>query len=270
MWKKSVDLAKEAVGLDLKDGESWYVLGNAYLSNYFVNAKKLDELQAALKAYNQAENQLQKKNPDLYYNRGIIQSYLEDFDKAIENFQKADAIDPNLNAKDQISKILDIIKSIDTIIATKSKMKAKVLANVVKSIPCVLKSQPKHLGDTKYEIKSLDEIKIGPNKGAILSCKITNVISNKGEVPAKFVFVDFKSNFGNLSVYHCNDDIYDQVREQTDIYVIDPNIKEIKLNAYDKVAEYKTVQLFDPESIYIDSQKISTIFSPSQIVNISK
>ena len=30
------------------------VLGNAYLTNYFVNVGKLEELQNALKAYNQA------------------------------------------------------------------------------------------------------------------------------------------------------------------------------------------------------------------------
>ena len=63
-------------------------------------------------------------------------------------------------------------------------MKAKVLANIVKGIPCVLKSQPKHLGDSKYEIKGLDELKVGPNKGTILSCKIISSISKKGEVPA--------------------------------------------------------------------------------------
>jgi len=268
--KRSVELAKEAVGLDLKDGESWYILGNAYLSNYFVNVKKLDELHAALKAYNQAEAHLTKKHPDLYYNRGIIQSYLEDFDKAIGHFQKADEIDSTLNAKDQIIKILEIIKNIDSVICNKGKMKGKTLANVVKSIPCVLKNQPKHLGDAKYEIKSLDELKPGPNKGTILSCKVTNVISNKGEVPSKFVFVDFKAVFGNLSVYHCNDDIYDQVREQTDIYVIDPNVKEVKVQVLDKMVEYRTIQVFDPDSIYIDSQKISSIFSPSQIFNITK
>lgn len=43
------------------------------------------------------------------------------------------------------------------------------------------------------------------------------------------MFVDFKGNFGCISVYHCNDDIYEQVAEQTDIYVIDPKVKEINI-----------------------------------------
>jgi hypothetical protein len=40
--------------LDIKDGVSWYFLGNAYLSNFVANFKKFDELENALKAYNEA------------------------------------------------------------------------------------------------------------------------------------------------------------------------------------------------------------------------
>lgn len=46
---------------------------------------------------------------------------------------------------------------------------------------------------------------------------------------SKFIFVDFKGNFGCTSVFHVNDDIYEQVRDQTDLYFVDPNVKEIKL-----------------------------------------
>lgn len=50
----SLELAKEALKLDLKDGESWYFVGNAWLSNFFVNFKRLSELETAIKAYNEA------------------------------------------------------------------------------------------------------------------------------------------------------------------------------------------------------------------------
>jgi hypothetical protein len=63
-------------------------------------------------------------------------------------------------------------------------MKTKKLTTTVKNIPSVLKSQPKSFGDKKYDIHSLDELKVGANSGAILSCKISNAISKKGEVPA--------------------------------------------------------------------------------------
>lgn len=65
----SIDYAKQAINMDLQDGESWYVLGNAMLIDFFVNLKKIDQLNMALKAYNQAERFQSKPNPDLHYNR---------------------------------------------------------------------------------------------------------------------------------------------------------------------------------------------------------
>lgn len=38
--------------MDMKDPETWYFLGNAYMNNFFVNFKKVEELENAIKAYN--------------------------------------------------------------------------------------------------------------------------------------------------------------------------------------------------------------------------
>ena len=40
--------------MDMKDGGTWYFLGNAYLSNFFANFKRFDELENSVKAYNEA------------------------------------------------------------------------------------------------------------------------------------------------------------------------------------------------------------------------
>lgn len=50
-YKESIALASKAVGLDLGDSQSWYVLGNAHLTNFFVNSGHVSELNLALKAY---------------------------------------------------------------------------------------------------------------------------------------------------------------------------------------------------------------------------
>ena len=41
--------------INMKNGESWYILGNATFSNFFANMKTIDELKYALKCYNSAE-----------------------------------------------------------------------------------------------------------------------------------------------------------------------------------------------------------------------
>lgn len=40
----SIKLAKEAISLDMKDSQSWYVLGNAHLTNFFQNDESTTEL----------------------------------------------------------------------------------------------------------------------------------------------------------------------------------------------------------------------------------
>lgn len=50
-YQDSIKLAKKAIALDLTDSQSWYVLGNAHLTNFFVNNESTQELQQALTAY---------------------------------------------------------------------------------------------------------------------------------------------------------------------------------------------------------------------------
>ncbi len=49
---------------------SWYVLGNAHLTNFFTNNESTKELDSALKAYSLSEKYSKDPNPDLYFNRG--------------------------------------------------------------------------------------------------------------------------------------------------------------------------------------------------------
>jgi len=47
----SIQLANKAVALDMKDSQSWYVLGNAHMTNYFTNHEDIKQLEQAIKAY---------------------------------------------------------------------------------------------------------------------------------------------------------------------------------------------------------------------------
>ena len=53
---------------------------------------------------------------------------------------------------------------------------------IVKIIPHALKLNPKNLPN--YQIGGLNMLKVGINKGIILSCKVTNILSKNEEVPA--------------------------------------------------------------------------------------
>lgn len=74
--EQSVELAKKAVALDVKDGHSWYILGNAYMALFFAKMGVVAHLLSALKAYSRAEADAKeaKNNPDLYFNRSMVGS----------------------------------------------------------------------------------------------------------------------------------------------------------------------------------------------------
>ncbi|CAM9778120.1 unnamed protein product, partial [Sphacelaria rigidula] len=52
--QESLRLAKEAVTQDVRCGESWYVVGNAYVASFFRDSRAFKDLDRALQAYSQA------------------------------------------------------------------------------------------------------------------------------------------------------------------------------------------------------------------------
>lgn len=71
--RESVERAKEAVAEDVKDGTSWMILGNAYLSQFFMTSSDPKLLKQSMSAYHQAERDSgAAKNPDLHFNKATV------------------------------------------------------------------------------------------------------------------------------------------------------------------------------------------------------
>ena len=51
----SIEHAKAAIVLDLKDGHSWFILGNAYLALFFRKMESAEHLKKAVAAYKKAD-----------------------------------------------------------------------------------------------------------------------------------------------------------------------------------------------------------------------
>lgn len=82
-YQMSIELASKSVKLDMNDSQSWYVLGNTHLTNFFVNNESTKELESALKAYQMAEKNMKEPNPDLFFNRATVLEYLERYSEAV-------------------------------------------------------------------------------------------------------------------------------------------------------------------------------------------
>lgn len=97
LMAQSLTLAKDAIKLDVSDGASWFVLGNAYLAIFFSKMENIEHIRQALKAYKQAEKDTNQaaNNPDLHQNRATIHKFLEEYGSAIEGYQMAALLDPD-------------------------------------------------------------------------------------------------------------------------------------------------------------------------------
>lgn len=134
-YKKSIELATKAISHDMADAQSWYILGNAHLTNFFVNNESTTELEKSLKAYSLTERYMKEPNPDLFFNRGTVLEYLERYNEAVQNFSMAHTIDPNLGGESKANAIIGFVSRAYNAINSKGKIKTNKLTAMVKSIP---------------------------------------------------------------------------------------------------------------------------------------
>lgn len=85
--------AKEAVAVNPADGDSWSALAVTILQLAVANGMELPLLKKALASLTQAV-QKSPRNPDVYYNRGVVHSAFGHFGSAIADFVKAYELDP--------------------------------------------------------------------------------------------------------------------------------------------------------------------------------
>eukprot|EP00357_Protocruzia_adherens_P017790 CAMPEP_0114997670 /NCGR_PEP_ID=MMETSP0216-20121206/15039_1 /TAXON_ID=223996 /ORGANISM="Protocruzia adherens, Strain Boccale" /LENGTH=411 /DNA_ID=CAMNT_0002362099 /DNA_START=217 /DNA_END=1452 /DNA_ORIENTATION=- len=266
---KSVELAKRAIGLDLKDGESWYVLGNAHLTNFFNNMSGPEDLDKAMKAYIQAETHGQSQNPDLHFNRAQVACFLEHYDKSLENFHRAHELDPGLNAEKCFNSLLSFCLKMNSLIASKGKLKQRKLSTIAKNIPCAFKSKINEDGSPMPEMRIVpfNELSVGVNNNVIFSCRVMCHVPKMQEVPVSFLVVDFKESFTSVSVYNFNEDIHSHIVQYSDIFVINPIVERVRVTYGDKEIDYHTIKVFDPNNILINSRFMKEIFAQPKLVN---
>ncbi|KAE8692776.1 tetratricopeptide repeat protein 5-like isoform X1 [Hibiscus syriacus] len=118
MVEESIQHAKEAITLDVKDGYSWYNLGNACLTSFFVTGTwDHSKLLQSLKAYQNSEkDEKMKSNPDLYFNCATVNRYLENYDRALAGFEAAALKDPSLNASQEVEKMVNLLDKLENLL----------------------------------------------------------------------------------------------------------------------------------------------------------
>ncbi|XP_038218974.1 tetratricopeptide repeat protein 5-like [Zerene cesonia] len=200
MILKSVDYAKEAVSQDIKDGQSWIILGNSYLCQYFTVSQDPAILKQCMSAYKQAYlDPIARGQPDLYYNKAIALKYEENYSEALETFNRACDLDPLWMPPDRERiKLRQFLASAVDLLRTRGKIKCKRLANMLQAV------DKKMLGDYTpgsfvtigsrrdviLEQVRIDALQEGANENKVILGRVVGSIHSENAVPFAFGIID--------------------------------------------------------------------------------
>ncbi|KAH8968492.1 hypothetical protein BDL97_03G130400 [Sphagnum fallax] len=199
--EESIRHAKQAVTLDIKDGQSWYTLGNAFFTSFFVTgAWDQSKLHQSLKAYQNVEkDEMASANPDLHFNSATVHQYLEDYERALQKFEAASIRDPGLHAEHEVSKLVNLLSKLEDLTVNKGRIKPKRLASILSCLP-----PDTSVGAHKQvRVGALQE---GFNKGVALLGKVLQTVPHENSVPLYYLVADREANCFALSVYALRED----------------------------------------------------------------
>ncbi|XP_031217786.1 tetratricopeptide repeat protein 5 isoform X2 [Mastomys coucha] len=189
----SVRQAKLAVQMDVLDGRSWYILGNAYLSLYFNTGQNPKISQQALSAYAQA-----------------LHKYEESYGEALEGFSQAAALDPAWPEPQQREQqLLEFLNRLTSLLESKGKTKPKKLQSMLGSLRPALLGP---CGDGRYQsasgqkvtlqLKPLSTLQPGVNSGTVVLGKVVFSLTTEEKVPFTFGLVDSDGPCYAVMVYN--------------------------------------------------------------------
>jgi len=207
----SVDTAKEAVALDVTDGQSWFVLGNAFLSVFFFAGQKPGVLKQCMSAYTRAEaDRMSANNPDLHYNRAVAYKYQEDYVKALGGYTRAALLDPGWKEPvEERETLLQRLRLCDDLVKNKGHLKPKKLKNMTNQIkdsdlgPFLGGSYTSPLNKTiTLKCALIKDLRTERNDNIVIYGKVLSIVPVPNGVPFQFVLVDASGRCIVVSVFN--------------------------------------------------------------------
>ncbi|KAL5726648.1 hypothetical protein ACHQM5_009672 [Ranunculus cassubicifolius] len=240
----SIRHAKEAILLDVEDGNSWYNLGNAYLTSFFATGSRHHKkLLESLKAYQHAEkDEAMQSNPDLYFNSATVNKYLENYERALTGFQAAALKDPGLNATEEVQKMVTLLDNL----ANCSKVKGKRAVSLTSS----LSDMNLNTSLKKATVKQLSE---GLNKDVVVLAKVLQYIKYNDVAPLYYLMCDLEQSYFILSVYGVRPDV---IKEGDQLTIVVPYFRDVNFSWNSKKYEFKSIRVDFSEQITVNGKTL--------------
>ncbi|XP_058868452.1 tetratricopeptide repeat protein 5 [Acipenser ruthenus] len=260
---ESVSKAKQAVQLDIADGTSWYILGNAYLSLFFSTGQDPKISQLAISAYAQAEkmDSTASSNPDLHLNRATLYKFEEQFAEALHGFSRAAALDPAwTEPPERERQLLDYLDRLTALISNKGKVKVKRLQSMLGSLrptdlrACCDGQYQNSAGQrVKLDRQQLASLKAGVNTGGAVLGRVVFSITPEEKVPFTFGLVDTEGTCCAVMVYNMAESWGVLIGDS--VAIPEPNVKLHNLTHKGKTYAFQSIRVYSPLMLIVNGKK---------------
>ncbi|KAB5538119.1 hypothetical protein DKX38_015652 [Salix brachista] len=247
--EESIQHAKDAITLDVKDGNSWYNLGNACLTSFFVTgAWDHSKLLQSLKAYQNAEkDERMKSNPDLYFNCATVNHYLENYERALSGFEAAALKDPSLNATEEVQKMVNLLDKLENLL--RGQTRTKRLASVVSSLAAVNLS-------SSYKRAPVDQLSEGLNRAVAIVGKVLFFVKQENATPLYYLVCDSNQIWFVLSVYGMHNDA---IKEGDQLTLLEPYYHYVDFSWKGKHYNFKSIRVDFTEQVLVNGKVLSSL-----------
>ncbi|KAG9331848.1 hypothetical protein JZ751_016874 [Albula glossodonta] len=260
---QSVDMARQAVQMDVTDGTSWYVLGNAYISLFFTSGQNPQVSQQAMSAYAQAEkvDRTASSNPDLHFNRATLFQYEEMFGLALVGYSRAAALDPAwVDPPERERQLLDYLERLTCLIQNKGKVKARRLRSMLSSLsesalgPCSSSQFCSPSGRKgSLEPRCLSALTHGHNPGVAALGKVVFSLAPEGRMAFTFGMLDSEETCCVVMVYNMADSWGVLIGDS--VVIPEPQVKRHSVTHKDQSFDFRSIRVDSPLLLIVNGKR---------------
>ncbi|XP_040272710.1 tetratricopeptide repeat protein 5 isoform X1 [Bufo bufo] len=249
----SVKQAKQAVQMDTRDGTSWYILGNAYLSLFFCTGQNPKISQQALNAYVQAErvDKTASSNPDLHLNRATLCKYEENYQGALDGFSRAAALEPSWTEPVmREEQLLDYLGRLCGLLSNKGKIRGKRLQNMLSSLSPGLLG---HYGSSGgLQLKPLSALQPGKNPGCVVLGRVVFSLVPEERVPFTFGLVDTEGTCYAIMVYNMVESWGVLIADS--VTIPEPHLKQHTIQHKGQTSAFESIRVDSPVRLLVNGK----------------
>ncbi|XP_073999569.1 uncharacterized protein [Rhodnius prolixus] len=250
--QRGLNLAKEAVDKDVKDGISWGILGNAYLSAHLNIKKDILSAKLALSAYKQAINLGITYKADIFFYLGYVLAFCDFFKEALLYLDKSIFLDKDeeqpINYRNALYSFLN---NIQNSCSTMGKLTPKRLAKLRKGLKeydvapmaTLLKAKP----------AGVSSLKLGENPDSFLYGKVVWCSPARDGFPLACGCMDASGQLFVLTIHNLTPGITFFVGEL--ITVPKPEFKFVYFKYYGQYYEFSAVRVDNPTALFVNQEQ---------------